>query len=280
MKYRRNRGIRAVVWVALFSMLALGCSRSSVTGKRQFIAISQQQEIAMGREAAPKFEAEFGGKVPNAELQAYVSEIGQKVAAKSPRKGIPYEFALLASNVPNAFALPGGKIYVTSGLMSRMGSERELAAVLGHEITHVADQHGVKGMQRQMGAEILVAIVSKAAGPDKAQAAEAAAKIAASMATLSYSRDQEIMSDSYGTRYIALAGYSPWGMVELLETLKGLGEKDPGLLERMFLTHPPSSERIENATRILQREYPNASRAKPDPNTARFLQKRRLLPGG
>ncbi|KPK79218.1 MAG: hypothetical protein AMJ81_13615 [Phycisphaerae bacterium SM23_33] len=101
-----------------------------------FRAISTEQEIALGREAAPEFEKEFEGKVPNETLQAYVREVGAKVAQASERKDVPHEYALLASDVPNAFALPGGKVYVTAGLMRRMTNERQLAAVLGHETGH------------------------------------------------------------------------------------------------------------------------------------------------
>ena len=150
-----------LVAVSLSAMLSAGCSTNPVTGQRELIFISPEQEIAMGNQAAPQFESEFGGKVPNAELQAYVQSVGGRVAQLSDRQ-MPYEFTLVSSQVPNAFALPGGKMFITAGLMGRMTNERQLAAVLGHEVGHVAARHNVKGMQRQIGASVLVQIAEEA----------------------------------------------------------------------------------------------------------------------
>ena len=257
-----------------------GCGTNPVTGKKQFLLISRDQEIAMGEEAAPEFEKEFDGEVPNQELQQYVGSVGAKLAAVSERP-MPYEYTLVASDVPNAFALPGGKIFITAGLMSRMSNERELAAVLGHETAHVAAMHNVQGMLRQMGSAVLVQVAGIIVGADKQKAAEAAAKVVGAMANLKYSRNDEYEGDKYGILYMTRAGYNPYGMVELLTTLKNLSDTEGGTLTEMFQTHPLTSKRIEEAQQTIETgsETKKFSPKAPDPYAARFLRMRRVLEG-
>ncbi|MCK4601984.1 MAG: M48 family metalloprotease [Phycisphaerae bacterium] len=264
--------------LVLLAIVAPGCSRNPVTGEREFVFISPAQEIAIGNEAAPQFEDEFGGKVPNEALQAYVRSVGERVAAVSDRQ-MPYEYALLASNVPNAFALPGGKIYVTAGLMSRMAGERELAAVLGHETGHVAARHNVKQLQQSVGWSVLIRVAGYAAGEDKREAAETIAKVVAGMTQLKYSRGDEYEADETGIKYMAEAGYNPWGMVELLTSLKNLSDSEPGTFGEMFQTHPLTSKRIDKAREIIEDEdkYEDFSPTSPDPRAGRFLEMRALL---
>ena len=230
----------------------------------------------MGDEAAPQFEQEFGGKVPNEDLQAYVEMVGQKTAIASERE-MPYSYTLVSSDIPNAFALPGGKIFLTAGLMKLMSNERQLAAVLGHETGHVSAQHNVQGMQRQMGAQVLVEVVGSMGGT-KGDAAAAGAQVVTTMANLSYSREDEYESDMLGIRYMTRAGYNPWGMVELQQVLLDLNEKEPGRLEELFSSHPVSSKRIEQAKALIAENHPDASETETDPYTDRFLKMRALLP--
>ena len=262
----------------LLCTLAGGCSTNPVTGKRELILISQEQEISMGSEAAPEFEKEFGGRVPDGELQSYVARVGGRVAAVSERQ-MPYEFTLVASKVPNAFALPGGKIFITAGLMSRMTNERQLAAVLGHETGHVAALHNVKGMQRQMGASVLVEVAGRIMSGGKGEAAEGVAKVVSNMVTMKYGRNDEYEADLLGIRYMARAGYNPWGMVELLTVLKNLSDSEPGSLTEMFQTHPLTSKRISQAEGTIRSnsEYNRLPPTARDPNEEHFLHMRRLL---
>jgi len=255
-----------------------GCSTNPVTGRKELILISREQEIAMGAQAGPQFEAEFGGKVPDERLQAYVRSVGEKIAAYSDRP-MPYEFAVLASDVPNAFALPGGKVYITAGLMLEMGNERQLAGVLGHEISHVAMRHNVKGIQRQMGAAVVVEIAGIVVGGSNAQIAEAAAKVATGMAKLHYSREDEYQADEVGIRYMARAGYNPYGMVELLTTLLEISQAEGGSLTEMFQTHPLTKKRIDKVREVIESDpaYGQFSPDQPDPQAGQFLQMRRRL---
>jgi len=265
------------------SLLALpalvGCSANPVTGRRELILISREQEIALGAEAAPEFEQEFGGRVPNDQLQGYVRSVGARLAAASDRP-MPYSYTLLKSDVPNAFALPGGSIFITAGLMRRMTNERQLAAVLGHETAHVAARHSVKQMQKQMGAQLLVEIAGRIGGGEGGgSAAGDVAKIVATMATLKYSRDDEYQADAVGIRYTTRAGYNPWGMVELLNVLKNLSDSEPGTFSEMFQTHPLSSKRIREAEALLKNDaYANWSPTQRDAREPNFMRVRTLLP--
>ena len=265
---------------ALASALACGCSTNPVTGRNELILIPANQEIAIGVQAAPQFAQESGGPVPDATLQAYISEVGGKVAAVSDRQ-LPYEFTLVASKVPNAFALPGGKIFVTAGLMARMTNERQLAAVLAHEVVHAAAKHSVKQLQKQMGASVLIELAGYVAGADKAAAAKAATEIATNMGTLHYSRSDEYQADEYGLIYLARAGYNPWGMVELLNVLYGLSETEPDSLTEMFQTHPLTSKRIAETKELIENnaELNAFSPETPDPQAGRFAEMRARLLG-
>ncbi len=270
----RKQILLACSFLALTALV--GCSANPVTGRRELILVSRDQEIALGREAAPKFQQEFGGRVPNETLQQYVRSVGAKIAAASDRP-MPHEYTLLASDVPNAFALPGGPVFITAGLVRRMTNERQLAAVLGHETAHVAARHSVKQMQKQMGAQLLIEIAGRIGG-EKGGAAADVAKIVTTMATLKYSRDDEYQADAVGIRYAARAGYNPWGMAELLNVLKNLAEREPGTFAEMFQTHPMSSKRIRQAEQILRSNtYARWSPTQRDPSEAHFIQMRRLL---
>ncbi len=278
---KRRRLLNLSLLIALLTPMAgisVGCVLNPATGERDLILIPRDQEIAMGLEAAPQFEKQFGGRVADESVQAYVTKIGQSVSGVAERK-MPYEFTLVTSEIPNAFALPGGKIFVTAGLMARLTNERQLAGVLGHEVGHVSALHNVKGMQRQMGAGLLVEVAGWAAGADKAGAAKAASKVAAAMAVTKYGRDDEYQADMLGVRYLAKAGYNPYGMVEVLQVLKGLSDSEPDTLAEMFQTHPLTSKRIAEAEQIVRDVRPDAKPDTPDPNIQRFLAIRKKMLG-
>jgi len=277
--------VRQVAVVLMLPAIALalfpaGCSTNPVTGERELILISREQEITMGQEAAPRFEEEFGGRVADETLQSYVQSIGGALAARSDRD-MPYEFILVQSGTPNAFALPGGKVFITAGLMSYMTNERQLAAVLGHEVGHVAARHNVKRMQMQMGTALLLDIAERAVSGkgQGAQRAKDIGQIIGAMVNLRYSRDDEYQADKLGVEYMSRAGYNPWGMVELLTVLMNLSEEEGGRLEEMFRTHPLTSNRIEEARETIEAQpsYEKFSADAPDPHRQRFLRMRRRL---
>ena len=259
--------------VLMLAAFVAGCAVNPVTGKTELSLISRDQEIALGREAAPEFEKEFGDKVADAQLQAYVQTIGGRIAAVSDRP-MPYEFALLNSDVPNAFAMPGGKVYVTKGLMKLMTNERQLAAVIGHEVGHVAHKHSVNMLQRQMGTAILVEIAAQASG---SETVGQVAQVVGNLKGLQHSRQQEYQADSAGIKYMAKARYNPHGMVELLTHLQSLSTSQPGRLDEMFSTHPLTPERIKEAQELIRKNHPTAHPGTTDPNAARFGRMKTLL---
>ena len=270
MHMQRAVNMRRLALLGIVLLVAAGgCTTNPATGKRQLLLIDREQEIALGEEAAPQFEQQFEGAVEDPTLQNYVTDVGMRVAAKSHRP-MPYEFRLVKSGVPNAFALPGGKIFITAGLMSRMTNERQLAAVLGHETGHVAALHNVSGMQRQMGAQVLAEAAGAILGGDKGSAAKTVTEVVGTMANLSYSRGDEYEADQLGIDYMAAAGYNPYGMVELLGVLKGLSDGEPGTFGEMMQTHPLTSKRIEQATAAVKDRHAGADPKAPDPNEARF----------
>jgi len=268
------KSVVSVLSVVALSFVVAGCSINPVTGGRQLSLISESQEIQMGTDAAGEFEQEFGGKVANEQVQQYVAELGMKLAGLSDRPNLPWSFVVLKSDIPNAFALPGGKIFVTAGLMNCMTNERQLASVLGHEIGHVCAKHNVNGMQRQMGAEGFRLLVEKMSGNETYATA---AQVAGTMAVLKYGRTDEFQADALGIKYMEKAGYNPWGMVELLQFLLTLsGEEQSGLVEGLFRTHPYTTDRVKEAQGNIAKNFATYQPDTADPNAARYMQMRAL----
>ena len=210
-----------------------GCGVNPVTGKKEIQFVSEAQEIKIGEQNyAPTQQTEGGDFDVLPDLTTYVNEVGQKLAAVSDRK-LPYEFVVLNNPVPNAWALPGGKIAVNVGLLTELKNESELAAVLGHEIVHAAARHGAKAQERgtimQVGlaaAQIGAAISD--VNSTVASLAVGGAGLGAQLVQQKYGRDQELESDEYGMKYMKLAGYDPQGAITLQETFVRLSQERGG----------------------------------------------------
>jgi predicted Zn-dependent protease len=239
----------------LLALLALAaCGVNPVTGKKEIQFVSEGQELKLGEQNyAPMRQAEGGDFDVLPELTTYVNEVGQKLAAVADRK-LPYEFVVLNNSVPNAWALPGGKIAVNRGLLTELQSEAELAAVLGHEIVHAAARHGAKAQERGtlLQAGMAAAQIGAAVGGVDTNVAGLliqGAGVGAQLVQQKYGRDQELEADYYGMKYMKLAGYDPGGAVTLQETFVRLsqqgGAKQQSWLEGLFASHPPSIERVE-----------------------------------
>ncbi|MEW8690339.1 MAG: M48 family metalloprotease, partial [Candidatus Thiodiazotropha endolucinida] len=198
---------RLLIPVALSLSLITGCAVNPVTGKKELSLVSEAQEMEIGRKNyAPLRQSQGGDYTVDKKLTAYVSEVGQKLAAVSDRK-LPYEFKVLNNSVPNAWALPGGKISINRGLLTELGSEAELAAVLGHEITHAAAKHTANSMSRGMLIQgAVMATVIGTQGKDYAQLAQLGAGLGGQLITQKYGRDAERESDYYGMNYMSKAG--------------------------------------------------------------------------
>ncbi len=239
-----------LLWT-MFVLLA-GCAVNPVTGKNELSLVSEQQELAIGEEQyAPARQSQGGDYVVDHELTAYVSLVGQKLAAVSDRT-LPYEFKVINSSVPNAWALPGGKISINRGLLTELQSEAELAAVLGHEIVHAAARHGAQSMSKGMLLQAGAAGAALATqGTSYANLAQMGAGLGAQLITQKYGRDAERESDFYGMQYMVRAGYDPQGAVNLQRTFVKLSEgKQQDWMTGLFASHPPSQERVQNNIKL------------------------------
>jgi predicted Zn-dependent protease len=237
---------RAIVSLLLYCWLG-GCAVNPVTGDRELILVSGEQELAMGAQNyAPMQQSQGGVYDVDPALTAYVRSIGERLAASSDAK-LPYEFVVLNNSVPNAWALPGGKIAINRGLLTELQSEAELSAVLSHEIVHAAARHTAQQMSRGMLMQGLVVATSVATNDSSyGNLAVGGANVAAQLTMMKYGRSAELESDKYGMRYMSKAGYDPQGAIALQETFVRLSEdRDEDWLSGLFASHPPSKERVQ-----------------------------------
>lgn len=247
--------MRRILIVLLSLSFALaGCSTNPVTGEKNFILpnLDESWERKVGQQMyAPMRQSQGGDYILDPALTNYVDGVGQRLAAQAARD-FSYEFHVLNSSIPNAWALPGGKIVVNRGLLTELSSEAELAAVLGHEIVHADAAHGArqqsKGMLTQVG--MMAAMIygsSQAKSEMGQQIAMMVPQLGAQLITTKYSRDAERESDLYGMRYMSAAGYNPQGAVELQETFVELSkDRNSDWLSGLFASHPASRERVAN----------------------------------
>ncbi len=237
---------RTLLTLALAALLA-ACGTNPVTGKRELQFISTTQEIAMGEQAYfPTRQAQGGDYIVHESVVQYVQRVNDRVAAASDRD-LPYEIVVLNSSVPNAWAMPGGKMAINRGLLTELGSEAELAAVLGHEIVHAAARHGAKGQERGIMLQTgLLATQIAVAGENYGGLVAAGAALGAALVNTRYGRDAELESDLYGMEYMYRAGYNPAAAIDLQQTFVKLSEgRESSWIEGLFASHPPSQERVE-----------------------------------
>jgi predicted Zn-dependent protease len=227
--------------------LSLGaCAVNPVTGKTELMMVSTAQEIEMGKQNyLPMQQSQGGAYDVDPQLTSYVQGVGSRVAAYSG-VDLPYEFVVLNNSVPNAWALPGGKIAINRGLMTELQSEAELAAVLGHEAVHAAARHTAKQISRSQMMQIGVVTAAIATSDsDYGNLATGGAGLLAQLGLSKYGRSAELESDLYGMQYMSKAGYDPQGAVTLQETFVRLSEgRNADWLSGLFASHPPSEERV------------------------------------
>ena len=235
--------------------LLLSCAVNPATGKRQLSLVSTSQEKAIGRENDKAIVAEMG-LVENEALQKYVNDLGQRLAARSERPDLPWTFRVVDDPIVNAFALPGGYIYITRGILAHMNNEAELAAVVGHEIGHVTARHGASQMSKAQVFQGLLGVGSIVA-PEQAQRFGGIVQQGMGVAFLKFGRDDERQADDLGLRYMVAGGYDARPMVGMFEMLDRVGKASGGSPTPGWMsTHPAPTNRKQRAeARIAALDY-------------------------
>ena len=244
--------------IAIASIVSYCGSRqdNAVTGETQYIGITVEQEIALGLQAAPQMAQEFGGLDPDENAQAIVDQVGNLIVQSSPASQTPYEYdfhLLEDSQTINAFALPGGQIFITRALLDRLQTEGELAGVLGHEIGHVVARHSAEHIAKAQLTEGLTgAAVIATYDPDNPASANSAqvAALIGQLINLKFGRDDELESDYLGVCFINDAGYDP---EELISVMQILAEASQGNAPpEFFSTHPNPENRMQRIQEAIQ----------------------------
>jgi predicted Zn-dependent protease len=228
----------------LLVLVMAGCATNPATGRRQLMLMSEGEEIQIGRQSDAEIREQMG-LYGDAELQAYVRGVGQKLVASSHRPNLPWTFAVVDEPAVNAFAVPGGFIYLTRGILPFLRNEAELAAVLGHEIGHVDARHSAEAYSKQLGAGLGLAIAGILA--PETQPLQGLAGAGLSVLFLKYGREAELESDRLGVGYAAAQGWDPRGVPGLLATLGRLDAANGSRrgVPNWALTHPPAADRVE-----------------------------------
>jgi predicted Zn-dependent protease len=250
--------------MAVIVMLLSGsCAKNPVTGRRDFMLMSEGQEIAMGQQSDPEVTS-FFGVYDDPTMQKFVDEKGQKMAGVSPRKNLKYQFKIVDSPVVNAFAIPGGYVYVTRGIMAHLNNEAEFAGVLGHEIGHIAARHSAKQYSKSMLAQLGLA-AGAALSPTFAQYANLAQQ-GVTLLFLKFGRDDESQADRLGVEYSTKIGYDAREMGYFFKTLNSLSAVTDAQEVPTFLsTHPNPADREKKVGKLANEwrsKVPNASSLK------------------
>jgi predicted Zn-dependent protease len=225
--------------------VAAGCARNPVTGKRQLSLVSTKQEIEMGKQAAEEVAQQMP-RYADPKVQAYVDAIGKRMATKSERPDLPWSFTVLDDPTVNAFALPGGPVFVTRGILTYLNSEAELASVVGHEIGHITARHSVQDISKAQLAQLGLGVGS-IVSPELAQAAQAAGA-GLQLLFLRFSRDHERQSDELGFKYMTAQGYDPNEMAKVFTTLERSSKaQGDGRVPGWLSTHPDPGDRAKKA---------------------------------
>ena len=238
-----------------------GCATDPVTGKKQFMLVSEDTEIQIDRQYSPlQFSTDYG-EVQDSQLNRYVSQVGNKMAASSHRPHMPYSFRVVNATYVNAYAFPGGSIAATRGIMLSLDNEAELAALLGHELGHVNARHAAEQMSKGQLTQALVGGISVLAGTQSAALGDLAdqlGQISAGALLASYSRDNEREADALGMQYMVGAGYGSAGFIGLMEMLNSMSKHKSTTVDLLFATHPMSQERYDTAVQTANTKYQSA----------------------
>ncbi len=246
--------------VLVLAITTTACAVNPVTGEQQLMFVSENQDAQIGQsQYKPAQQSQGGLYYLDPELTLYISSVGKKLAAVSDRPDLPYEFVILNNSVPNAWALPSGKIAFNRGLLVKLQDEAQLAAVLSHEIVHAAARHSAQRMQQGMIVQAgMMGLGMAVEGNDYKDIIIGGATLGASLTMAQYSQEHELESDHYGMKYMAKAGYDLNAAVELQQLFVELSKnQQSNWLQGLFASHPPSPSRVE-ANRETVLKYPSS----------------------
>ncbi len=263
-RFRAGVPVLATVFLLLSS-----CVTNPITGKKNLVLISEDQEIQMGKEADPQIIAQYG-LYPNQTLQNFINEKGKKMGAISHRPNLDYQFRVLDSPVVNAFAVPGGYVYFTRGIMAYLNDEAQFAGVLGHEIGHIAARHTARAQSKQILFQgVLVA--GMAVSPDLAQFSDLSQE-ALGLLFLKFSRDNETEADHLGVEYSTKIGYNAHEMADFFQTLKRVTDSGGGSLPTFLSTHPDPANRYKKVNEWATEEQASLDKSKLQVNRDAYLR--------
>jgi len=239
-----------------------GCAIDPVTGKKQLMMVSQQQEIGIDKQQSPfQFSSDYG-ITKDAGINQYISDVGKGLLPNVHRPGMPYNFQCVNATYINAYAFPGGTIAVTRGILLKLDNEAELASLLGHELGHVNARHTAEQVSKGQLSSLLVAGLSIVASTQSSGLGDLTQQLGAlgqGLFLSKYSRDNEREADSLGNEYMVKAGYPSKGFVGLMEMLDSLHKEKPSSAQILFSTHPMSTERLTSAVQREQGIYLNSN---------------------
>ena len=221
-------------------------------GFGQLNLISESQELELGKELADEI-AQQGELVDDPEVTGFVSDIGNRLVAVSARPGYPYRFHVLRKEEVNAFAIPGGHMYIQTGLILEVEREAELAGVMAHELGHAENRHGTQQLSRQYGLSLLTKVLL---GEEPSQTQQIVSGLLGNITIMKYSRDVEREADYVAVHLLYRAGYDPVALADFFRKLKAMEERNPGPLESLFLSHPMTEDRIAFVEQEVRRLAP------------------------
>lgn len=250
--------LRQFFCALLFLCTALSCAVNPVTGKKQLILLSEDQEKAMGLQSDPEVIASYGA-YPDEKLQAFINQKGKEMAAISHRPEVGYQFRILDSPVVNAFAVPGGFVYFTRGIMAHFNNEAEFAGVLGHEIGHITARHSAQQYSNQMLAQLGL-MAGMVISPKLAQFGDLASQ-GLGLLFLKFSRDHESQSDELGVEYSSKVGYDAHQMADFFNTIDRLSGGDNGGIPTFLSTHPNPANRNKKVDQLATQWQQSSKKA-------------------
>jgi len=261
---RQRRPLLLWIVIAILATGIVACAVSPVTGKHELALLTEADELRLGRDNDLEIRKQYGVYEDPA-LQGYVREVGERLAARSHRAHLQYHFTVLDSPEVNAFALPGGYVYITRGILAHLNSEAELAAVLGHEIGHITARHAVRQYSAAIAGNLGIAVGTIFVPELGSRAAQTLVNVIGGALLSGYGREHELEADHLGAEYLARSGYEPKAMIDVIGLLKNqeLFEKElaakenraPRVYHGVFATHPSADQRLQEIIAAAGRQH-------------------------